>query len=107
MFLSVFVLRGLQSAHPPSPVELLRRGTHLPGGGSYVPVFPVCLFHSGGPRPVFLSVFVLRGLQSAPHQGYPHRAPVHVDNPERAPVPDFSPHRASDPVDFPKDFLGG
>ncbi len=26
---------------------------------------PVCLFHSGGPRPVFLSVFVLRGLQSA------------------------------------------
>ncbi len=27
---------------------------------------PVCLFHSGGPRPVFLSVFVLRGLQSAP-----------------------------------------
>ncbi len=26
---------------------------------------PVCLFRSGGPRPVFLSVFVLRGLQSA------------------------------------------
>ncbi len=26
---------------------------------------PVCLFHSGGPRPEFLSVFVLRGLQSA------------------------------------------
>ncbi len=38
MFLSVFVLRGLQSAHPPSPVELLRRGTRLPGGGSYVRV---------------------------------------------------------------------
>ncbi len=38
VFLSVFVLRGLQSAHPPSPVELLRRGTHLPGGGSYVRV---------------------------------------------------------------------
>ncbi len=36
--LSVFVLRGLQSAHPPSPVELLRRGTRLPGGGSYVRV---------------------------------------------------------------------
>ncbi len=38
VFLSVFVLRGLQSAHPPSPVELLRRATHLPGGGSYVRV---------------------------------------------------------------------
>ncbi len=38
VFLSVFVLRGLQSAHPPSPVELLRRGTLLPGGGSYVRV---------------------------------------------------------------------
>ncbi len=38
VFLSVFVLRGLQSAHPPSPVELLRRGTRLPGGGSYVRV---------------------------------------------------------------------
>ncbi len=25
----------------------------------------VCLFHSGGPRPVFLSMSVLRGLQSA------------------------------------------
>ncbi len=36
--LSVSVLRGLQSAHPPSPVELLRRGTRLPGGGSYVRV---------------------------------------------------------------------
>ncbi len=36
--LSVSVLRGLQSAHPPSPVELLRRGTCLPGGGSYVRV---------------------------------------------------------------------
>ncbi len=36
VFLSVFVLRGLQSAHP--PVELLRRGTRLPGGGSYVRV---------------------------------------------------------------------
>ncbi len=38
VFLSVSVLRGLQSAHPPSPVELLRRGTRLPGGGSYVRV---------------------------------------------------------------------
>ncbi len=38
VFLSVFVLRGLQSAHPPSPVELLRCGTRLPGGGSYVRV---------------------------------------------------------------------
>ncbi len=38
VFLSVFVLRGLQSAHPPSPVELLRRGTRLPGVGSYVRV---------------------------------------------------------------------
>ncbi len=27
---------GLQSAHPPSPVELLRLGSSLPGGGSYV-----------------------------------------------------------------------
>ncbi len=26
----------------------------------------LCLFRSGGPRPVFLSVFVLRGLQSNP-----------------------------------------
>ncbi len=38
VFLSVFVLRGLQSTHHPSPVELLRRGTPLPGGGSYVRV---------------------------------------------------------------------
>ncbi len=38
VFLSVFVLRGLQSAPHPSPVELLRRGTRLPGGGSYVRV---------------------------------------------------------------------
>ncbi len=38
VFLSVFVLRGLQSAHPPSLVELLQRGTRLPGGGSYVRV---------------------------------------------------------------------
>ncbi len=38
VFLSMSVLRGLQSAHPPSPVELLRRGTRLPGGGSYVRV---------------------------------------------------------------------
>ncbi len=33
--LSMCVLRGL-SAHPPSPVELLRRGSRLPGGGSYI-----------------------------------------------------------------------
>ncbi len=38
VFLSMSVLRDLQSAHPPSPVELLRRGTRLPGGGSYVRV---------------------------------------------------------------------
>ncbi len=37
VFLSVFVLRGLQST-PPSPVELLQRGTRLPGRGSYVRV---------------------------------------------------------------------
>ncbi len=36
VFLSMSVLRGLQSAHPPSPVELLRRGTRLLGGGSNV-----------------------------------------------------------------------
>ncbi len=34
--MSLSVLRGLQSAHPPSLVVLLRRGTRLPGGGSYV-----------------------------------------------------------------------
>ncbi len=36
--LSVSVLRGLQSVHPPSPVELLWRGTRFPGGVSYVRV---------------------------------------------------------------------
>ncbi len=36
VFLSMSVLRGLQSAHPPSPVELLQRGTLLPEGGSNV-----------------------------------------------------------------------
>ncbi len=36
VYVSVSVLRGLQSAHPPSLVVLLRRGTRLPGGGSYV-----------------------------------------------------------------------
>ncbi len=36
MFLSVFVLRGLQSAPPPSPMELLRLGMSLSGWGSYV-----------------------------------------------------------------------
>ncbi len=36
VFLSMFVLRGLQSAHPPSPMELLRLGTSLSGGGSNV-----------------------------------------------------------------------
>ncbi len=36
VFLSMSVLRGLQSTHPPSPVELLRRGSRLPGGGSNV-----------------------------------------------------------------------
>ncbi len=38
VYVSVSVLRGLQSAHPPSPVELLRLGSSLPGGGSYVRV---------------------------------------------------------------------
>ncbi len=38
VFLSVFVLRGLQSTHPPSPMELLRLETSLSGGGSYVRV---------------------------------------------------------------------
>ncbi len=36
VYVSVSVLWGLQSAHPPSPVVLLRHGTCLPGGGSYV-----------------------------------------------------------------------
>ncbi len=36
VYVSVSVLWGLQSAHPPSPVVLLRHGTYLPGGGSYV-----------------------------------------------------------------------
>ncbi len=36
VFLSVFVLRGLQSAHSPSLMELLRLGTSLSGGGSNV-----------------------------------------------------------------------
>ncbi len=43
VFLSVSVLRGLQSAHPPSPMELLRLGSSLSGGGSYVsPLSCVC-----------------------------------------------------------------
>ncbi len=36
VYVSVSVLWGLQSAHPPSLVVLLRHGTCLPGGGSYV-----------------------------------------------------------------------
>ncbi len=36
VYVSVSVLRGLRSAHPPSLVVLLRHGTCLPGGGSYV-----------------------------------------------------------------------
>ncbi len=44
VFLSVSVLRGLQSAHPPSPMELLRLGTSLSGGGSYVRVLS-CVCH--------------------------------------------------------------
>ncbi len=36
VYVSVSVLWGLQSAHPPSLVVLLQHGTHLPGGGSYV-----------------------------------------------------------------------
>ncbi len=35
-YVSVSVLWGLQSAHPPSLVVLLRRGTRLPGGASYI-----------------------------------------------------------------------
>ncbi len=38
VYVSVSVLWGLQSAHPPSLVVLLRHGTCLPGGGSYVRV---------------------------------------------------------------------
>ncbi len=41
MYVSVSVLCGLQSAHPPSLVGLLRHGTRLPGGGSYVRVMLV------------------------------------------------------------------
>ncbi len=65
VFLSMFVLRGLQSAHPPSPVELLRRGTRLPGGGSYVRVLlcvscvPASCFHIWFVScPCFLSLWV-------------------------------------------------
>ncbi len=36
MYVSVSVLRGIQSALPPSLMELLRLGTSLSGGGSYV-----------------------------------------------------------------------
>ncbi len=36
VYVSVSVLWGLQSTHPPSPVVLLWHGTCLPGGGSYV-----------------------------------------------------------------------
>ncbi len=42
VFLSVFVLRGLQSAHPPSPMELLRLGTSLSGGGVMSVLCRVC-----------------------------------------------------------------
>ncbi len=43
VFLSVSVLRGLQSGPPPLPMELLRLGTSLSGGGSYVsPLSCVC-----------------------------------------------------------------
>ncbi len=51
VYVSVSVLWGLQSAHPPSPVVLLRHGTCLPGGGSYVRVLscascvPASCFH--------------------------------------------------------------
>ncbi len=53
--LSVSVLRGLQSARPPAPVELLRRGTRLPGGGSYVRVL-LCVCHV---FPPLVSIFGL------------------------------------------------
>ncbi len=63
VFLSVFVLRGLQSAHPPSPVELLRHGTRLPGGGvmsgfccvSCVPASCVHIWFVSCPRLMSLS----------------------------------------------------
>ncbi len=51
VYVSVSVLWGLQSAHPPSLVVLLRHGTCLPGGGSYVRVLscascvPTSCFH--------------------------------------------------------------
>ncbi len=56
-FLSV--LRGLQSAHPPSLMELLRLGTSLSGGGSYVsPLSCVMCPHLMLPYLVcFLSLF--------------------------------------------------
>ncbi len=54
-FLSVSVLRGLQNAHPPSPMELLRFGTSLSGGGSYVSPLP-CV--SCVPTSCFLIWFV-------------------------------------------------
>ncbi len=58
-FLSVSVLRGLQSAHPPSLMELLRLGTSLSGGGSYVsPLSCVMCPHLMFPYLVcFLSLF--------------------------------------------------
>ncbi len=59
VYVSVSVLRGLQSAHPPSPVELLRLGSSLPGGGSYVRVmleFVLCV--SCVPASCFLIWFV-------------------------------------------------
>ncbi len=42
-----------------------------------------CLFRSGGPRPVFLSVFVLRGLQSARPPPLPGGTVTAWDTPSR------------------------
>ncbi len=58
VFLSMSVLRGLQSAHPPSPVELLRRGTRLPGGGSYVRVLLCVICSWFVSCPCFMSLWV-------------------------------------------------
>ncbi len=68
VFLSVSVLRGLQSAHPPSRMELLRLRTSLSGGGSYVsPLSCVCHVF-----PPLVSIFGLFPVSS------PLCAPWHI-----------------------------
>ncbi len=56
VFLSVSVLRGLQSAHSPSPMELLRLGTSLSGGESYVSPLS-CVCHVFPPRVSIFDLF--------------------------------------------------